>query len=72
MDRWFAIPDYWSGLNGATPGICSTAQQDTPVGVPCVEPYLTTTAGEVSLPRYPPLTYHGHDWRLYGVTYVRT
>lgn len=63
MDRWFAIPDLLEWLNEQHLGFVVRLKQDTPVGVPWVEPYLTTTAGEVSLPDTP-VTYHGHDWRL--------
>ncbi len=44
-------------------GFVVRLKQGTPLGVPWVEPYLTTTAGEVSLPDTP-VAYHGHDWRL--------
>jgi hypothetical protein len=63
MDRWFAIPDLLAWLDHEHLGFVVRLKQDTPVGVPWVEPYLTTTAGEVSLPDTP-VTYHSHDWRL--------
>jgi len=63
MDRWFAIPDLLEWLGHEHLGFVVRLKQDTPVGVPWVEPHLTTTAGEVSLPDIP-MTYHGHDWRL--------
>lgn len=63
MDRWFAIPDLLEYLDGEHIGFIVRLKKDTPLGVPWVEPYLTTTAGEVSLPDTP-VTYHGHDWRL--------
>lgn len=63
MDRWFAIPDLLEYLDAEHIGFVVRLKQDTPVGVPWVEPYLTTVAGEVSLPDTP-VTYHGHDWRL--------
>lgn len=63
MDRWFAIPDLLEWLDGERLGFVVRLKQDTPLGVPWVEPYLTTTAGEVS-PTDTPVTYHGHDWRL--------
>ncbi len=63
MDRWFAIPDLLGWLESEHLGFVVRLKQDTPLGVPWVEPYLTTTAGEVSLPDAP-VTYHGHDWRL--------
>lgn len=63
MDRWFAIPDLLEYLDGEHIGFVVRLKQDTPLGVPWVEPYLTTAAGEVSLPDTP-VTYHGHDWRL--------
>lgn len=63
MDRWFAIPELLEYLDGEHIGFVVRLKQDTPIGVPWKEPYLTTTAGEVSLPDTP-VTYHGHDWRL--------
>ena len=63
MDRWFAIPDLLKYLDGEHIGFVVRLKKDTPLGVPWVEPYKTTTAGEVSLPDTP-VTYHGHDWRL--------
>jgi hypothetical protein len=63
MDRWFAIPDLLKYLDGEHIGFVVRLRADTPLGVPWVEPYLTTTAGEVSLPDTP-VTYHGHDWLL--------
>lgn len=63
MDRWFAIPDLLGYLDAEHVGFIVRLKQDTPLGVPWVEPYLTTTAGEVSLPETP-VTYHSHDWRL--------
>jgi len=63
MDRWFAIPDLLEWLDSEHLGFVVRLKQDTPMGVPWIEPYLTTTAGEVSLPDTP-VTYHGHEWRL--------
>ncbi len=63
MDRWFAIPDLLEYLDGEHIGFIVRLKKDTPIGAPWVEPYLTTTAGEVSLPDTP-VTYHGHAWRL--------
>jgi len=63
MDRWFAIPDLLQWLDGEHLGFVVRLKQNTPVGVPWVEPYKTIAAGEVSLPDTP-VTYHGHDWRL--------
>ena len=63
MDRWFAIPDLLEYLDGEHIGFIVRLKKDTPLGVPWVEPYLATTAGEVSLPDTP-VVYHGHDWRL--------
>jgi hypothetical protein len=63
MDRWFAIPDLLEYLDAEHIGFVVRLKQDTSVGVPWVEPYLTTTAGEVSLPDTP-VAYHAHDWRL--------
>lgn len=63
MDRWFAIPDLLEYLDGEHIGFVVRLKQDTPLGVPWVEPYLTTTAGEVSL-LDTSVTYHGHEWRL--------
>lgn len=63
MDRWFAIPSLLEYLDTEHIGFVVRLKQDTPLGVPWVEPHLTTTAGEVSLPDTP-VTYHGHDWRL--------
>lgn len=63
MDRWFAIPDLLEYLDGEHLEFVVRLKQDTPVGVPWVEPHLTTTAGDVSLPDTP-VTYHGRDWRL--------
>lgn len=63
MDRWFAIPDLLERLDHEHLGFVVRLKQDTPVGVPWVEPYKTIPAGEVSLPDTP-VTYHGHDWRL--------
>jgi hypothetical protein len=63
MDRWFAIPDLLDWLDSEHLGFVVRLKQDTPVGVPWIEPYKTIPAGEVSLPDTP-VTYHGHDWRL--------
>lgn len=63
MDRWFAIPDLLEWLDSEHLDFMVRLKVNTPLGVPWVEPYLTTTAGEVSLPDTP-VTYHGHDWRL--------
>lgn len=63
MDRWFAIPDLLEWLDHERLGFVVRLKQDTPVGVPWVEPYNTIPVGEVSLPDTP-VTYHGHDWRL--------
>jgi hypothetical protein len=63
MDRWFAIPDLLEYLDSEHIGFVVRLKQATPIGVPWVEPYKTTQAGEVSLPDTP-ITYHGHDWRL--------
>jgi len=63
MDRWFAIPDLLEWLDNEHLGFVVRLKQNTPVSVPWVEPYKTTTVGEVSLPDTP-VTYHGHDWRL--------
>lgn len=63
MDRWFAIPDLLEWLDSEHLGFVVRLKQNTPLGVPWVEPYLTTPAGEVGLPESP-ITYHGHDWRL--------
>ena len=63
MDRWFAIPDLLEHLDNEHIGFIVRLKKDTPLGVPWVEPYKTTTAGEVSLPDTP-VTYHGHNWRL--------
>ena len=63
MDRWFAIPDLLAYLDAAHIGFVVRLKQDTPLGVPWVEPHRTTVAGEVSLPDTP-VTYHSHDWRL--------
>lgn len=63
MDRWFAIPELLEWLDSEHLGFVVRLKQGTPLGVPWVEPYLTTTAGDVSLPDTP-VTYHGHDWRL--------
>jgi hypothetical protein len=63
MDRWFAIPDLLEFLDDEHIGFVVRLKKDTSLGVPWVEPYLTTTAGDVSLPDTP-VTYHGHDWRL--------
>lgn len=63
MDRWFAIPDLLKWLDAERIGFVVRLKQDTPVGVPWIEPYKTIPAGEVSLPDTP-VTYHGHDWRL--------
>ncbi len=63
MDRWFAIPNLLVCLDAEHIDFVVRLKQDTPLGVPWVEPYLTTQAGEVSLPDTP-VTYHGHDWRL--------
>ena len=63
MDRWFAIPDLLEYLDGEHIGFIVRLKKDTPLGTPWVEPYLTTTASEVSLPDTP-VTYHGQDWRL--------
>jgi hypothetical protein len=63
MDRWFAIPDLLEYLDYEHTGFVVRLKKGTPLGVPWVEPYKTTIAGEVSLPDIP-VTYHGHDWRL--------
>lgn len=63
MDRWFAIPGLLGYLDSEHIGFIVRLKKDTPLGVPWVEPYQTTTAGEVSLTDTP-VTYHGHDWRL--------
>lgn len=63
MDRWFAIPDLLEYLDGERIGFVVRLKQDTPLGVPWVEPHKTIPAGEVSLPDTP-VTYHGHGWRL--------
>lgn len=63
MDRWFAIPDLLGWLDHEHLGFIVRLKQDTPVGVPWIEPHLTTTVGEVSLPDTP-VTYHRHNWRL--------
>jgi len=63
MDRWFAIPELLEYLDAECIGFLVRLKAGTPVGVPWVEPYLTTTADEVSLPDTP-VTYHDHDWRL--------
>lgn len=63
MDRWFAIPDLLEYLDNEHLGFVVRLKKDAPIGVPWIEPYLTTTAGEVSLPDTP-VTYHSHDWRL--------
>lgn len=63
MDRWFAIPDLLEWLDDEHLGFVVRLKQNTLVGVPWVEPHLTTSAGEVSLPDTP-VTYHGNDWRL--------
>lgn len=63
MDRWFASPELLEWLDGERLGFVVRLKANAPLGVPWKEPYLTTTAGEVSLPDTP-VTYHGHDWRL--------
>lgn len=63
MDRWFASPDLLTWLDDEHLGFVVRLKADTPLGVPWVEPYRTTTAGEVSLPDTP-VTYHGQNWRL--------
>jgi hypothetical protein len=63
MDRWFAIPELLTWLDGEHLGFVVRLKQGTPIGVPWVESHLTTAAGEVSLPDTP-VTYHGHNWRL--------
>jgi len=63
MDRWFDIPDLLTWLDDNTLKFVVRLKSDTPIGVPWVEPYSTTTAGEVSLPDTP-VTYHGRNWRL--------
>ena len=63
MDRWFDIPDLLKWLDSNGLKFVVRLKSNTPVGVPWVEPYLTTVAGEISLPDTP-ATYHGHDWRL--------
>jgi hypothetical protein len=63
MDRWFTIPDLLEYLDSEHIGFIVRLKKDAPLGVPWVEPYLTTTAGEVSLPDTP-VTYHRHNWRL--------
>lgn len=63
MDRWFDIPDLLTWLDDSGLKFVVRLKSNTPLGVPWVEPYLTTTAGEVSLPDTP-VTYAGRDWRL--------
>lgn len=63
MDRWFNIPDLLEWLDSNDLKFVVRLKSNTPVGVPWVEPYLTTTALEVS-PTDTSVTYHGHDWRL--------
>jgi hypothetical protein len=63
MDRWFDIPDLLTWLDDNHLKFVVRLKAGTPIGVPWVEPYLTTTAGEVSLPDTP-VTYHGRNWRL--------
>jgi hypothetical protein len=63
MDRWFDIPDLLTWLDDNHLKFVVRLKAGTPIGVPWVEPYLTTTAGEVSLPDTP-VTYHGRGWRL--------
>lgn len=63
MDRWFATPDLLKYLDAENVGFVVRLKQDTPVGVPWIEPHKTIPAGEVSLPNTP-VTYHDHDWRL--------
>lgn len=63
MDRWFDIPDLLEWLDSNGLKFVVRLKSDTPLGVPWVEPHLTTSAGEVSLPDTP-VTYHGRDWRL--------
>ena len=63
MDRWFAIPELLDWLDNERLDFVVRLKANTPLGVPWVEPYLTTMAGEVSLPDTP-VAYHGHDWRL--------
>lgn len=63
MDRWFASPELLEWLDDEHLGFVVRLKQDTPLGVPWVEPHLTTIAGEVSVPDTS-VTYHGHDWRL--------
>ncbi|HEX9153360.1 MAG TPA: hypothetical protein VF809_00905, partial [Candidatus Saccharimonadales bacterium] len=47
MDRWFAIPDLLGWLDHEHLGFVVRLKQNTPVGVPWVEPYKTISAGEV-------------------------
>lgn len=63
MDRWFASPELLEWLDGERLSFVVRLKADTPIGVPWIEPYKTTTAGNVSLPDTL-VTYHGHDWRL--------
>jgi len=63
MDRWFDIPDLLEWLDDNGLQFVVRVKANTPLGVPWVEPYLTTVAGEISLPDTP-VTYHSHDWRL--------
>lgn len=63
MDRWFDIPDLLTWLDDNHLKFVVRLKAGTPIGVPWIEPYLTTTAGEVSLPDTP-VTYHGRGWRL--------
>ena len=70
MDRWFAIPDLLEYLDGEYMSFVVRLKQGTPLGVPWIEPYLTTTAGEVSLPDTP-VTYHVTTGGWYAVTCVQ-
>lgn len=63
MDRWFGIPELLTWLDDNHLKFVVRLKADTPLGVPWVEPYLTTTAGEISLPETP-VTYHGRGWRF--------
>lgn len=63
MDRWFAIPELLDWLDDEHLDFVVRLKSNTPLGLPWVEPYLTTAAGEVSLPDTP-VAYHGHDWQL--------
>lgn len=71
MDRWFDIPDLLTWLDDNGLKFVVRLKSNTPLGVPWVEPQLTTTTMEVSLPDTP-VTYHGHDWRLVRSDYRPT